>query len=348
MKNTKPVMEFSVNIITMNMLRYENIWLRNFILLCSLDLLAFIDSQVLPETESCAFYWTFLEVLAFYLMVFVHNAFLLKHFFFLEKNVKLYIMLSVVYILTISWAFNQISHTRFPQDKTPFFSELIGVLSAISLGIGFYFANNWVLENLINSKKRILNTETELAQLKQQMNPHFLLNSLNNLYGVALSTPEKVPSKILELSDLLTYQIETSKKEWIPLRDEMKFANDYLRYMEWKTNGMKVKIHVNGEVRDYKITPMIFLPLLENAVKYAAETSEPTISVEWTFGKNSLQIDVRSNFHIGLSKVKSTKTGIENLRRRLELYHPHHELMLFKEEGTFRSQLELWKLTTAA
>ncbi len=340
-------MEFSVNITAMNMLRYENMWMRNLILFSSFVLLAFIDYQVSPGAESYPSYWIFLQVLALYIMVFVHNVFLLKHFF-LQKNVKMYFVLSVVYVLTMTWVFNQLNHIYFPKEKTPFLSELVGIISVLLFGSGFYFANYWVLENLINNKKRILNTETELAQLKQQMNPHFLLNALNNLYGVALSTPEKVPSKILELSDLLTYQIETSKKEWIPLRDEMKFANDYLRYMEWKTNGMKVKIDVNGEVRDYKITPMIFLPLLENAVKYAAETAEPTVNVEWTFGKNSLQINVKNNFHVGSSNVKSTKTGIENLRRRLELYHPHHELMLFKESGTFRSQLELWNLTTAA
>jgi sensor histidine kinase YesM len=328
-------------------LRYENFWLRNSILLAACALLAFIDFIVWPDPQELPFYWVLMQLIALYLITLLHNVAVIRNFF-LKKKLKSVVLLSIGYVTLIAWVINQFSIRYLPQESAPFWSDWVSMVIVILLSSGFYLGHHWILENLIDTKKRMLITETELAQLKQQMNPHFLLNALNNLYGVSLASPQKVPEKILELSDLLTYQIETSKKEWVSLRQEMDFASKYLRYMEWKTNGMKVKIEIKGKIKDYKITPMIFLPLLENAGKYASETSEPVVQIEWIFGSRDLQVTVTNNFSPGHSKIKSTKIGIENLKRRLELYHPDHELTLYKENNQFRSQLELWNLDTAA
>jgi len=218
----------------------------------------------------------------------------------------------------------------------------------IFLFISFFLVDQWIKENLIDSKRRMLSAESELAQLKQQMNPHFLLNALNNLYGVALAAPKEVPDRILELSELLKYQIETSKKQWITVQDEMDFAGKYLRYMEWRTNGMMVDFQIEGAVPNYQISPLIFLPLIENAAKYSSETEHPDIRVKWSFETDRMKFIITNNFKLSKSTVKGTKIGIENLRRRLELYHPQHKLELIKEGNIHTAQLELWKMNIAA
>lgn len=330
---------------------YENIWVRNGVLFSLMMSLLYIDSRLNPQEPSVTPGAALLVALAMYLMLLVHNLILLKQWL-LEKKVLVYVSVFVPYLVAITFTFRWLSDLFSsylpPEEPVSFGSELIGNFFFLLVGSGFYFTHLWIMTNLVNTKKRMLHTETELAQLKQQLNPHFLLNALNNLYGVALASPQALPEKILELSELLVYQIETSKKEWITLQEEMNFANQYLHYMEWKTNGMKVNIEVLGEAPNYRLTPMIFLPLLENAVKYASETKDPTITVQWTFEKRQICVMVKNSFNTGVKQRKTTGIGIDNLRRRLELYHPQHELILSEENNQFTARLELWNLSIVA
>ncbi len=328
-------------------LNYENIWVRNAGLFTLMMGLTFLDYQLNPEPDAVSLPLILLGLFAYYLLWFLHNVLLLRHFL-LKQRYLLYVLLLIVYVAGYSALTYLFGGYVAPEQPSSYASEVVGALLSVIIGSGFYFMHLWILNNLVKTKKRMLHTETELAQLKQQMNPHFLLNALNNLYGVSLAAPGKVPDKILELSELLTYQVETSKKDWIPLQEEMDFADKYLHYMEWKTNGMKVKMNVAGDVPNYRLTPMIFLPLLENAVKYASETPEPTISVDWSFKNQRLLVTVTNNFKPALSRKESTRTGIDNLRRRLELYHPQHKLTLLEDKDQFTAQLEIWNMSTVA
>lgn len=331
----------------MKWLRYENIWVRNGVLFALINGLSYIDHSFSPDSGDFPLYKGALGIFILYALLFVHNIFLLKQFLLKQRYIA-YTLLLLVYLIGHAYVNRLISLYATPEETIPFASEIIGAVFSVLAGSGVYFIHLWILTNMINTKKRILHTETELAQLKQQMNPHFLLNALNNLYGVSLATPEKVPDKILELSDLLTYQVETSKREWISLEEEIDFAGKYLHYMEWKTNGMKVNIRMDGDPPNFRLTPLIFLPLLENAVKYASETPEPTIAVDWTFYAQELRVTVTNNFKPRQSRVNSTKTGIENLKRRLELYHPHHRLTLSENQDQFIAQLEIWSMSIVA
>lgn len=105
---------------------------------------------------------------------------------------------------------------------------------------------------------------------------------------------------------------------------------------------------MEGELRNYKISPMIFLPLLENAVKYSAEIPSPRVSVVWVFNEDKLEVSITNSCNPNSPSVKSTKVGVENLQRRLELYHPHHKLTLLKKENEFTANLILWNLSYAA
>jgi sensor histidine kinase YesM len=299
-----------------------------------------------PQSQTIPIHISILGIIITYSILLVHNLVLLKNILLKNKFVS-YTVYLFIFTLSYTILIQIIYHYFTPEEKTPLGSEFIGTLFLILVSSGLYFAHIWIMENVVSTKKYLLNTEMELAQLKQQMNPHFLLNALNNLYGVALASPQNVPDKILELSELLTYQIETSKKEWISLREEMEFAKKYLHYMEWKTNKMKVDIRITGQAQNYRLTPMIFLPLLENAVKYSSEMPVPTIDVEWSFNNNNLRVIVQNNFTCH-QRIETTKIGIDNLRRRMALYHPQYELLLYEENNLFTAQLEIWNLSIVA
>ncbi len=329
-------------------LKYENTWFRNFIVFSLLYGVNAVDMLFSNEADRKEVWLVFLVILLFYLFTFGHNYFLLAPYF-LKKKIRKYSILALLYALAGAVLFHfGVGYFDEQEESFPFISDLLSTIVLLAFGSGLYILNLWINDNLIAERKRALATEKELATLKQQMNPHFLLNALNNLYGVALSSPQKVPDKILELSDLLTYQIETSKKEWISLLEEMTFAEKFLRYMEWKTKGLTVEITMEGEIRDYRITPMIFLPLLENAVKYSLEMPSPSVAVAWIFHENKIEVTIINNYESSSRAVTSTKMGVENLQRRLELYHPQHELTLTKKEHQFTAKLLLWNLSSAA
>jgi LytS/YehU family sensor histidine kinase len=216
------------------------------------------------------------------------------------------------------------------------------------IGVAFYFLHLSILQYLQKIQTKNINSETEIQFLKQQLNPHFLLNALNNLYGVALSTPNDIPDKILELSDLLKYQINTSKKDCIALQDEMDFINQYFDYIKWKTNELQITTGSEGDFQNFQISPMIFLPLIENAVKYSAHTLLPSIEMKWIFTKDSLQFSITNNYDEAKTNLLSTKTGIDNLQKRLAIYHPQNELQLLTNNHLFTANLKLWKLSTVA
>lgn len=327
-------------------LTYENIWTRNFIIFCSTGILLAVASIFDPEAKRNDIPIQLISLGLTYLFLLVHNRFLVARYF-LKGKIARYSVSAVLYAFAGAIALHSAASYFNEGENFPFISDFISTILLLVFGTGLYFLHLWIMDNIIASKKRILNTETELAMLKQQMNPHFLLNALNNLYGVALSCPEKIQDKILELSELLTYQIETGKKEWISVLDEIAFAEKYLRYVEWKTNGLKVIIQEEGEIKDYQITPLIFLPLLENAIKYSSELPAPRVSVSWVFTENQVEISIINSFKPTLTPVISTKTGIGNLQRRLELYHPDHQLTLFRGDSQFTAKLKLWNLTCA-
>jgi LytS/YehU family sensor histidine kinase len=232
--------------------------------------------------------------------------------------------------------------------QVPLIGQFITIGMMHLVGTAFYFMHLSILSHIQQTEKKLEHSFSEINYLKQQLNPHFLLNAINNLYGVALSTPNDVPDKILELSDLLKYQINTIKKDWIALQVEMDFIDKYLNYTKWKSSTINITEEVNGSFQNFLITPLIFLPLIENAVKYSAHTKAPKITMQWTFADNELVFSISNNFSENKSNLQSTKTGITNLERRLELYHPQSKLTLSQNNTNFTAQLKLWKLTTVA
>jgi LytS/YehU family sensor histidine kinase len=225
--------------------------------------------------------------------------------------------------------------------------KTLQILSLIINGMFFYFIHVVITKKIMDTDKDIMNFKSELSFLKQQLNPHFLLNAMNNLYGESLAEPDKVPDRILNLSDMLRYQIEATKKDYVLLDEEIAFIKKYMEYYTFRNERLAITQKFEGNFDSIDIPPLFFLPLVENAVKFSAETAEPFINIDLKVRCNSLSFIIKNSCLESGSRISGTGIGIENLKRRLEVHGLKHELNCKKEKNTFIVKLNIWHLPTA-
>jgi two-component system, LytTR family, sensor kinase len=277
-------------------------------------------------------------------LIIIYNHFILRLFLFKNRIIP-FLLLFVTHIAVITlftmYVTRYLLGKPFVADYMQFLPDIIFNTFLISF---FYFLHYNFLNYIKLNEIQILSHKTEIDYLKQQVNPHFLLNSLNNLYGVSLTNPGEVPNKIIELTDLLRYQIETIKKEYNSLENEKEFIEKYISYSKWKLQNISLKSTEIGIFKNFKITPMLFLPLVENAVKYANSDKNPTISILWEFGESKFDFIISNNFQDNKNEKFSTKTGLANLEKRLSLFHPDSKLTIEESNNHFKAILSLWNL----
>jgi two-component system, LytTR family, sensor kinase len=324
---------------------YTNIWIRNGFLLFILIFFNVVTNYVQPPLERDNPLSIAIVLTLSFLFMFFHSHVLLRCYLFRRKYFS-YLIFFVVFIVFATF----ISVYFFPWllNDSPEKNVLdisISILFNIFLGSIIYFLHYFFLKYINVTEIKILNQKTEIENLKQQLNPHFLLNSLNNLYGVSLVNPADVPNKIIELSDLLKYQIETSKKNYSSLEEEKYFIDKYIQYSKWKLQNIRINSSETGELKNYRITPMLFLPLVENAIKYTNFDHNPIIDIHWEFKSNRIIFTITNMYKDNQSEIFSTKTGIKNLRKRLELFHPESNLVIEDNNSIFKVKMELWNLS---
>ena len=311
---------------------YFNFWVRNIILylfFCLLGLLTtLMDKDHAIHQQGQVLRVIFqggIIVLIAHIQVYVHNLYLYKKYF--SKNNLKYI--SGTALLFISYfLINYFTPFRFQQAGHPV-TISISIFFIYLVGLGFYYTHKNILERNLRFKTELIERDEEIRHLKAQLNPHFLFNALNNLYGTALTDPSETPEKILELSDLLRYQIESSKKERVSLEEEIEFIQKYLNYEQNRNPKLKIDFKTDIVTKPLNLSPMLFMPFIENAIKYSAHTDKPFFSIQIKADKKRLMFVMKNNFSRDGRKFSGTNTGISNTRKRLELtYKNRHELVI--------------------
>ena len=324
---------------------YQNFFLRNLIVntLVYLVILACVYDEVKLEGHS----WTFIlkKIAVGYfpciIWITVFNMYIIRPFLF-RKKLKLFFLILIIY-----WtAFYYFMRWFFPEVGLGNLKTL-QIVSLIINGMFFYFVHIVITKKVMQTDKDIMNYKSELSFLKQQLNPHFLLNAMNNLYGESLSEPDKVPDRILNLSDMLRYQIEATKKDYVLVEEEIAFVKKYIEYYTFRNERLAVTQNFEVAFDEIEIPPLFFLPLVENAVKFSAETAEPFIKLDLKVRCRNLTFTLKNNYLETGSRLSSTGIGIENLKRRLEVYGLKHDLSCEKEKNIFVVKLSIWHLPTA-
>ena len=189
--------------------------------------------------------------------------------------------------------------------------------------------------------------QSQLQTLLAQLSPHFMFNCINNIRALILEDPQAARSMLAHFADMLRYQIEATKKDYVLVEEEIAFIKKYIEYYTFRNERLKVTQNFEGAFDEIEIPPLFFLPLVENAVKFSAETAEPFIILDLKVKCHNLSFTIKNNYLDSGSRLSSTGIGIENLKRRLEVYGLHHNLSCKKEKNMFVVKLSIWHLPTA-
>jgi two-component system, LytTR family, sensor kinase len=236
-----------------------------------------------------------------------------------------------------------------PMGRGPGFDRKLFSLSGLLL---VYFATISIkvllkLRDDEKKKEEIMKERisTELLYLKQQVNPHFLFNTLNNIYSLSIKNPEITPSAILKVSSILRYTLYKSDNSLALLRDEIEIINAYMDFQKMRfKNNLPVTYDVSGPIDDYKIEPFILLPLIENAFKYGMDNiNDSFINIQITIKSEKLKflISNKKSYTNGIN-LEHSGIGLKNIKRRLDLVYPDcHELLIVDNDDIFSVCLEL-------
>ena len=323
---------------------YQNFFLRNLILNTIVFGVIFVCVYDEIKFDGHDWFFVFNKIALGYFPVIIwitcFNLFIIKPFLF-RKKFNLFFLLLIVY-WTAFWFFTSWFFLIAGLGKF----RTLSIFSLVVNGIAFYFLHIVITKKVSQTDKDIINFKSELSFLKQQLNPHFLLNAMNNLYGESLAEPDKLPDRILNISDLLRYQIDATKKDFVFLKEEIAFIKKYLEYYTFQNERLVITQNYVGSLDEIEISPLFFLPLVENAVKFSGETAAPFITADLKLKCRNLSFTLKNNFLETGSRLSSTGIGIENLKRRLEVYGLKHELSWTKEKDIFTIKLKIWNLPT--
>lgn len=187
--------------------------------------------------------------------------------------------------------------------------------------------------------------KTELASLKAQINPHFLFNILNDIYGQAIIKSEHTADSIAKLASMMRHVLTEVNKDAISLEKEVKYLKSYVELQKIRlTDKTKVEFTIDGNINSQQIPPLLFINFIENAFKHGVSNEvESSIIITISVQNNNVFLKVKNNKVFAKNKDKNSHNiGIENTKRRLELiYGQNYSLELNDNEKTFNVNLKL-------
>ncbi|MFN8349329.1 MAG: histidine kinase [Spirosomataceae bacterium] len=205
-------------------------------------------------------------------------------------------------------------------------------------------------------ERRITNAETkantsdaELKLLQSQLSPHFLFNTLNNLYALSIHDASKLPPLLLKLSDLLRYTVYDTKATLVALDDEINYLKNYIDFEKIRL-GERLELRANWPeslAEAPPIAPMLLVVFVENAFKHSKNTQDPRIkiAIDLQIWGKTLLFSVQNSFDSNLPKnvpEQHSGLGLENVKKRLELAYPNrHDLSIEQKNNTFMIKLRL-------
>jgi hypothetical protein len=218
----------------------------------------------------------------------------------------------------------------------------IGYVAGIAVALKLFRMQILILrkeKSLVKDK-----LETELKFLKNQINPHFLFNTLNNIYALARKKSDKTPEVVVRLSKLLRFMLYESAKEAIPIAEELRILDDYVQ-LEKIRHSNRLDIYFHKEIDNYNqpIAPLILLPFIENAFKHGINETvdETSIEIKVELKEGQLAFYVKNSHDRDESKPVNENIGLKNVRRQLELMYNDFTLTTSNLARTFIVDLNI-------
>lgn len=225
--------------------------------------------------------------------------------------------------------------------------EAVNIYLIVALYTLFHFVRELYNQRRISYELQKDKIETELKLLKSQVHPHFIFNTLNNIYSLAERGNPKTKDFIYRLSEFLSYSLYEGSEDTIPLKQELDYIMHYIELEKIRYDeGLDISINVFQDIKGFAISPMLLLPLVENAFKHGPKLVNKNnwIRLDFTIWDKWLTFKIENSTQSDEFKKSSDNggLGLDNLKKRLDILYPStHSLKLLRQEDSFLVILKL-------
>lgn len=276
--------------------------------------------------------------LSFMIAFYVNFFFLVPRYLF-QNQTKRYITYNIIFLCVIGLLLHLWQNLAFdpsfvPKPKRPnsppgwlfFARDMLSLIFTIALSAAIRMSARWTQTEAARKEAERNRTEAELKNLRNQLNPHFLLNTLNNIYALIAFDTDKAQQAVQELSKLLRYVLYDNQQTYVPLCKEAEFIRNYIELMRIRLSP-NVKMTTQFDIQpdsQTPIAPLIFISLIENAFKHGISPTEPSfINILLAENENEVICEISNSNHPKNRMDKSgSGVGLEQVSRRLELLYP--------------------------
>jgi len=290
---------------------------------------------------------TILGMIAFYL-----NSLLIFPRFFEKRHFVLYLILNLLLLGLLSHVFFNVDILIFQNftiqpwpERTPertsdrhifvYFRIFFMLMFVTFISLIFSLIRKVQVQDVNARQLSKEKSDTEIQLLKAQINPHFIFNSMNNIYSLAYSKSEQTPEAILKLSEMMRYIYYDCNRDEVPLGAELEYIRNYIAFQQMKSpHKQDILLEVEGIDESYRIAPMLFIPFVENSFKYSKieDVKKAKVEIRLSTKLGVLSFNI-TNTYPDNGKVSGSGMGIENVRNRLDLTYPRKSSLEIKDEN---------------
>jgi len=279
--------------------------------------------------------------LSYMLVFYLNYLWLVPRFLLKRRDWKMFVIINILVIIggtmvtdLCHWCAVQFlpeihndGHRR-PYVKFPrYFWTFLTLMLIIALAVAVRMIQHWHHIEEARQEAETARAEAELSNLRNQLNPHFLLNTLNNIYALIAFDQDKAQMAVAELSKLLRHVLYENQQEMVPLCSEAEFMRNYIELMKIRvTDHVKIDTNINIQPNDTTpVAPLIFISLIENAFKHGiSPQGAGEIKIDLSQSGGNITCEIRNTCYPKRENDKSgSGIGLEQVSRRLELMYPN-------------------------
>lgn len=275
------------------------------------------------------------------ILIFYFNYYCLIPKFLLPKRYWLYFSLllvaisAVIFLLSVVFSFSDFRPESLA-NADPSVEKFLPVILVNAILLWLLSIISSILLAVYN---RLKQTETEkltaqIASLKSQINPHFLFNTLNNIYATAIDTSPRAADMVDKLSEMMRYTMKHTQQDLVSLEDEVNYIDNFIELQQLRLDrSVRLDYRTLEDVPALQIAPMLLIPFIENAFKHGVNSEQKSrIKIELSLNKTEFHLRVENN-KVSVQRDISERSGlgIENTKHRLNLIYPSSHLLVIKD-----------------
>lgn len=275
-----------------------------------------------------------------FIVVFYVNYFGLIDRFLSTRRIGRFLLCNLLLVVVVMWGVGLLLRHVFVPSEAPthpvpagwqdhlrfFVHNAVLYLLVVGASVAVRMTGSWYRTEAARQQLEHAHTEAELQNLKSQLNPHFLFNTLNNIYSLIQIDPVRAQQAVHDLSRMLRYVLYDSSQATVPLSEEIRFLRDYIGLMRLRLpRHVELTVVLPEEPSSAPIAPLLFISLVENAFKHGVSNDQPSwIAIEIAEQEGRLTCCIRNSAFPKTAESDHSGSGIglQNLTRRLEMLYP--------------------------